>query len=494
MAWFICLAGWVSVAMMDDQYVSVASVKIEDPRENIKDFLAEESELIDVTREARKVLNGLLSRKNLLGVIRESDLAFRVNNDREKDEVLDALRAQLSVSHAGNNIYKIQHRHTEPNISHQVVSYLVGRLPSSNMSEYRGGKAEAAKRFLQSQVEEYESKVSKAEQELRAFKKKHILILPDDEGGYYERLQKFAKQQEEDRALIIEFEKRQEETERQLADLRQRVATPEVNSTNGQVAELRAKLDELFGQYYIMGGEKRPLYTENHAEVVAIRKAIALLEKRREEERSQALSETSKFDSWELETNPVFRKLKMEASEIDVEMASARARLASTAERIKKLKELEDVIPTMENKLFRLQGYLDQKKSKMLLMLGKETQASETAEIEARLSQFVRFRIVGRPQVPKHPVGPNRVLFSSIVLVGAILASVTLALFLAIIRPVFDSPGSLKRVLGLPVLGMVSMVDEGFGSGWMSSRIFFVFTIILLLAVYAGIIFAAPIF
>ena len=67
-----------------------------------------------------------------------------------------------------------------------------------------------------------------------------------------------------------------------------------------------------------------------------------------------------------------------------------------------------------------------------------------------------------------------------------------MALFLAVVRPVFDSPGSLKRVLGLPVLGMVSMVDEGTGSNLLRSRIFFVFTIIMLFAVYAGLIIIAP--
>ncbi|MBF0454655.1 MAG: hypothetical protein HQL72_07525 [Magnetococcales bacterium] len=494
LAWFICLTGWVSVAMMDDQYVSTATVKIEDPREDIKDFLSEESELIDVTREARKVLNGLLSRGNLLGVVGETDLAFLVNNEEDKNEILKDLRAQLTVSHSGENIYKIKHRHTEPRITQQVVAYLVSLLPSDSVNEYRGGKAEAAKNFLQAQVEEYETKVSKAEQELRAFKKKHILILPDEEGGYYERLQKFAQQQETDLALLGELEKRRDETKRQLKELRSKAAAPVAATTNSRTIELMAKLDKLFSQYYIMGGERRPLYTENHAEVIALRKAIAQLEKRDAEKQSQSVGTTSPVDSWELETNPVFRQLKMEASEIDVDLASVRARLASTATRIEKLKELEDVIPAMENKLFRLQGYLDQKKNKMLSMLGKETQASETAEIEARLSRFVRFRLVSRPVVPSKPVGPNRVLFSTIALIGALLAGLTLALFLAVIRPVFDSAGSLKRVLGLPVLGMVSMVDEGVGRGWLRSRLLFFLGLILLFSVYASLVFVSPIF
>ncbi|MBF0193162.1 MAG: hypothetical protein HQL71_01340 [Magnetococcales bacterium] len=498
LAWFICLAGWVSVAMMEDQYVSQARVKIEDPRENIKDFLAKDSGVMDVTREARKFLNGLLSRNNLLGAISKTDLAFSVNNDRETEEMLNTLRAQLSVAASGASTYTIKHRHSNPQITQQVVAYLVDLLPRDKVNEFLGGQAQAAKKFLQTQVEEYESKVSKAEQELRAFKKKHVMILPDNQGGYYERLQKFSKQQEEDQALKVALEKRQEEMERQLQDLKKKQVAPKKveveDPIDERVVALNAKLDKLFSQYYLMGGEKRPLYTESHAEVIAIRKAIARFEKQREEERSKSYDEVSESDNWELEANPVFRKLKMEASAIDIELASVTARQATTKQQIKKLKELEDVIPAMENKLFRLQGYLDQKKNKMLKMLNKETQATETAEIEARLSQFVRFRVLSRPALPRRPVGPRRTLFSTIVLVGAVLASVTLALFLAIVRPVFDSPGSLKRVLGLPVLGMVSMVDEGFGQNWFRSTLFFIFSVASLLVVYAALVFLAPSF
>ncbi|MBF0379397.1 MAG: hypothetical protein HQL69_00140 [Magnetococcales bacterium] len=498
LAWFICLAGWVAVAMMDDQYVSFARVKIEDPRESIKEFLAQDSGAMDVTREARKFLNGLLSRNNLLGAISKTDLAFSVNNDRETEEMLNTLRAQLTVSASGGSVYTIKHRHNKPQITQQVVAYLVDLLPRDKVNEFLGGQAQAAKKFLQAQVEEYESKVSKAEQELRAFKKKHVMILPDSQGGYYERLQKFSKQQEEDSALVVTLQKRQEEMERQLQDLKkQKKVEPkfeEEEPVDERVVALNAKLDKLFSQYYLMGGERRPLYTESHAEVIAIRKAIARIEKQREEEKSNIVEEETESESWELEANPIFRKLKMEASAIDLELASVTARQATTADQIKKLKELEDVIPAMENKLFRLQGYLDQKKNKMLKMLSKETQATETAEIEARLSRFVRFRVLSKPALPRRPVGPKRTLFSTVVLIGAILASVTLALFLAIVRPVFDSPGSLKRVLGLPVLGMVSMVDEGFGQNWLRSTLFFVFSVASLFIVYAGLVFLEPSF
>ncbi|MBF0446578.1 MAG: hypothetical protein HQL67_00085 [Magnetococcales bacterium] len=495
LAWFISGAGWVSVATMDDQYVSTAGVMIEDPREDIKDFLSEESDLIDVTREARKVLNGLLSRSNLLGAVAETDLAFKVNNDQQKNEILESLRAQLTVSHSEDNHYTIQHRHSNPNITQQVVAYLIAQLPTESVNDTMGSRAEAAQKFLQAQVEEFEVKVSQAQQELRAFKKKHILILPDEEGGYYERLQKFAQQQESDRALLAELEKRLQETGRQLEDLRNQASAPTVDSTQGQMTELKAKLDALFSQHYIMGGERRPLYTEDHPDVVALRKAMALLEQKRDEGLGGGLTDSGfqQPESWELETNPVFRKLKMEASEIDVELASVRARIELTATRIEKLKELEDVIPAMENKLFRLQGYLDQKRAKMLSMLGKETQATETAEIEASLRRNVRFRIVRHPVVPSKPVGPNRFLFSTVTLVGALLAGFTLALFLAVIRPVFDSPASLKRVLGLPFLGMVSMVDEGFESGWINSRIFYLFALLLLFAVYGGLVYLSPV-
>lgn len=490
-AWFICLPGWGAVSVMEDQYVARALVKIEDPRADITPYLDQDSTHADVTREARRVLNNLMSRGNLLRVVGETDLAFSITNDREKEDVLGTLRAQLSLVHTGSNVYKITHRHNLPNITRQVVDVLLDLLPMDSAQGVKAGQARIAQKFLGRQVTDYEEQVVEAERALREFMAKNLTYLPSKEGGYYDRVRKLVAQIDGDKTQLGELEKRRAEVRRQLDQIMNNGGSPS-QEIDQRIEELKGRLQDLFDRHYIKSGQKLPLYTENHADVVQLRNSIELLEKRKFDIIQKMKDGAEDPSLWEMEANPVYRQLKMTISELDVELSSIRARIQGVEKRLQDLKGKESVLPVIENELLRLQSHLDMSRKKMRLMLVKEGAARTKGDMEEQLSKNVRFKILERPRVPHAPVGPDRPLFATIVLISGTLAGVAVALFFAVIRPVFDSPASLKRVLGLPVLGMVSMVDEGFGRRWMNSWLVFVLGFGGLFGAYSLVLVLAP--
>ena len=70
----------------------------------------------------------------------------------------------------------------------------------------------------------------------------------------------------------------------------------------------------------------------------------------------------------------------------------------------------------------------------------------------------VRFRIVEPPRVPPNPSGPPRMLLSSGVLLGGLVAGFALAFFMSQLRPTFDDRKTLNEISDLPVLGSVGMI------------------------------------
>jgi hypothetical protein len=72
-------------------------------------------------------------------------------------------------------------------------------------------------------------------------------------------------------------------------------------------------------------------------------------------------------------------------------------------------------------------------------------------------TEMMTFKIIDPPTLPLTPIGPNRALFFSAVLGGALLAGVATALLVSQVRPTFLSPAELRESTGLPVLGTVSM-------------------------------------
>ncbi|MBF0163134.1 MAG: hypothetical protein HQM01_01305 [Magnetococcales bacterium] len=493
LAWFVCLSGWISVAVMQDQYMASATVKIEDPRQEIADFLSKTKQVIDVTREAHRVLNNLLSQQTLSHVVRETDLSFLVKNDQERQEIMNQLRVQISVTSPGDGLYRITHRHNDPKITRQVVDVVLDRLPMDTLPIEGGGSARTAEEYLKKRIAEYEAKVADATQRLQEFKNKNLDLIPEKDGGYYVRVTRLNRAIEAHQAKLHELEQSRDEVRRQMLEIENSSGSP-TEEQDRKIEALNKQLQELMSKHYVKGGRKLPLYTENHAEVIALRKAIAQQEQQRQEKITRLRASADDGTSWELEANPVYRNLKLTASKLEVELTSARVRLSETEAHLKRLRAQESTLPAIENEYNRLQTRLTMIQDEMAAMLQQETKARERGELEEDLSRFVRFKVIDRPQVPRKPMGPNRPLFSSVVLVGGVLAGLALSLFLSVIRPVFDSPASMKRVLGLPVLGMVSMVDEGVGSRWARSNMVYGMAFMGLFVLYACVLYFVPIF
>jgi len=71
--------------------------------------------------------------------------------------------------------------------------------------------SEAAQQFLLKQISEYDTRLTGSEKQLADFKRKNIGSMPDDRGGYFERLQ--SEMRELDRlnaALTVAARKRDE--------------------------------------------------------------------------------------------------------------------------------------------------------------------------------------------------------------------------------------------------------------------------------------------
>jgi hypothetical protein len=84
----------------------------------------------------------------------------------------------------------------------------------------------------------------------------------------------------------------------------------------------------------------------------------------------------------------------------------------------------------------------------------------EAAKLSGDLSSttdMMTFKIIDPPTVPLTPIGPNRLLLTTLVLGGALLSGVAAALLISQIRPTFLSPAELRERTGLVVLGTVSM-------------------------------------
>ncbi|MEO5378886.1 MAG: hypothetical protein H7832_14060 [Magnetococcus sp. DMHC-6] len=469
-AWFVCLSGWVGVYLMEDQYVATAKVLIEDPRTQLAEYFKKDKsgkdsfDLIDVTRQARVILNDLRSRENLLKVIRQTNIAMDIHDETEMQMALERVQMQLSVSPESkdSNVYVITHHHTDAHITQQVVEAVLNLLPQGNLQEINATQARTAQAFLNEQLEEYMARVIEAESKLRIFKANNVDLLPGEDGGYYQRVSKLTAALEKETFDLRQLEEKRGELQRQMNEIAGKTESP-VKDLDDKIVEIQGQIKDLLSKYYVKGGQRMPLYTEGHMEVISLRKSIEGLESEKKDRINRLQTKIDAKDDWELEANPVFRQLRITVSEVELEMTSLRTRIEEDKRKLMELKKLEASLPAAENELLRMEQNLEMTKSKVKSMMEREGFARFSGDVEESLSKYVRFKVLERPYVPTSPMGPNRPLFLSIVLVGGVVAGLAMGIF-------------LKRELGLPVLGVVSMVDQGpVQSLFLSKTLFFIF-------------------
>lgn len=485
-AWLICLIGWAGVYMLKDQYRSVARIALINPQNELRPYLGSLTVNYNVANETQKVLGRLRMRSNVARIAESINIGFKQTDPIGFSGFVTELLRSISVIRSKGNEYRITSTHSNPRIAQQVVQGLLDILRESTIESETLTRTQAAKTFLTEKIQQYEARVAKADAALQEFRKRNARLMGGEKGTYYERLQETIRVIEEDRVELKEVESRRDELYRQLEGEPSRGKDLMRNSSGGENAKrieaLQAKLTEMKGLYYTKGGKKLMLYPDNHPDVMTIRRAIAKLER-------QDLGEDEPFSEPDIlrepesrEKNPVRRQLKMAMSEADVEIASIRGRIEEYNRKLEELKKLENILPAMEAELIRLKHDYDVNKRTLVTLLAQEEKARFSGEIVEHDTQ-IKFKLISLPNLPVTPSGPRRQLFNAIVFLGGLVSGFTMALFLTIVRPVFDSRESLKGALGLTVLGSVSMT-EVINDSWMESNWAFFVGLFSLIAVF----------
>lgn len=304
--------------------------------------------------------------------------------------------------------------------------------------------------------------------------------MPGQGGDLYGQLNALAEQLENAKIALQESVNRRDEMQRQLDDEEptfmdfgaQAVASP----LDLRIQSMQSRLDELLLKY-----------TKGHPEVIAIKKTIIDLERQKQKEEEMALEgDSGAFMGGE--ANPVFQQKKIALGEANANVASLNSRVMIFEQKIEDLKKQMDERLKVETQLQGLNRDYSTIKTNFDALLLRREKARMSESVEQN-TDSVKFKIVDPPQVPSKPSSPKRVLLSVVVLIGGIVVSIGIAVFLSLLRPAFTTTIKLREVTGLPVLGSVSMnwIPEVRQRKW-REFVAFVAAFAMLLVVFLGVI------
>lgn len=446
-AWLVCLAGWGMVYTLPDQYEASARVYV-DTGSVLKPLLRGLAVQADVTTTASMMTRALLSRPNLEKIANETDLHTRAKNDREYQGLLDVLasKIEISTSNRNENLYDLRFRDNEPHVAKQVIEVVLSGFVTDTERLNRTDSG-MAQEFLDRQIADYEKRLEDAENKLKEFKRKHVGLMPTEGEDYYQRLQRALAALDQVRLELREVQNRAEQLDREIEGevptfgfTTIEVQTPEINALNARIGTLEQDLGDLLLRY-----------TEFHPDVIAARETIALLQ----EQKREAVARAKPFAAPERpEKNPVYQQLSIERGRAEAEAAVLKVRYQERLEQVNILKKAVNTIPKVEADLAKLNRDYNVIRAQYETLLQRKESARLSRQAEMNADDV--FRVIDPPHVGDAPVGPNRLLFCTVVLVAALAAGAGFAFLRAQLTPVFYYTPALSSSLGLPVFGIVT--------------------------------------
>ena len=180
-AWTLALLGWLTVAQVNSKYPATARLFV-DTNKILEPLLTGIAVQTDVKKQVALMSKTLLSRPNLEALIEKNKLDVDVVDTAGYEELIELLTDEINIydTNGTKSLYALEYSHEDANKALSVVESLVDIFINSSLDEERNDNVVAIS-FMNSQIEEYESRLTAAEKRLADFKVKHAGSLPGEQ-------------------------------------------------------------------------------------------------------------------------------------------------------------------------------------------------------------------------------------------------------------------------------------------------------------------------
>lgn len=476
-AWPIAIGGWYWQTTLPDQYQATAQVHV-NTVSVLRPLLRGMSVTPDTDQRVRMMSRTLLTRGNMEAVARELDLDILGGGNASIDAIAGRLVNGVSLtSGRDDNIYTVRFVHEDPDVAQQVVQAVLDLFIEEGLGNSRID-LDSSERFIEIRIASYRERLEEKEREIEQFRRDHSELVSGGEGSHYERMQRVGERLATAQQELREAENRRETYARQVAGEEPNFL-PEAGSGQQGDRELEARLTNLRQDL----DDLRRRYTDNHPDVLQVRRMIDELEEERDLQPTIARERNGDQSS-----SVFYQQIRLALTESESQVAALRSRVEDLQEQYSRLESMLNEIPDIQSTFAALQRDQEVLRSNYEQLLDSRERASMSREVETG-AEMVDFRVLEPPRRPTSPASPNRFALISGMLVMGVGAGTGFAFLLAQLRSTFHSLATISQVTGRPVLGSVSRVHtRSYARRRRLGLFFFVLFTGLLLAAYAGML------
>ena len=446
-AWGLCLAGWLAIALIPNSYESKARVFAD-----MQSILPQQVGITPADRQAEllRLKQTLTSTENLQKVVRATDLNLLVASEQDLAAQVSVLRQNIKMIPALDNPNMIEISATSgvggfSNAQNsRTAAAVVQKLLDIFLEEsLAGNRVETGQslEFLEQELARREAQLQEAEQRRVDFETKFLGLLPG-EGSVGQRMSAA-------RMELSNIERELMTAQSGLGSIRAQLngtpaTLPGVGGAGGGYAS--SQIAALQGQ---LAQQQAKGWTDAHPDVIATKNEIARL-------RPQAQAERSSGGPAGV-SNPSYTSLRAMLAEREAQVSSAVMRKNQIMTAMAELEAKQVSEPGVMAEQARLNRDYDVLKREYDKLLESREQIRLRGDIRTKTT-VGQVKVIDPPSKPTVPAFPNRPLFLTLVLLVAAGAGVGTAFAKAQLQTTFPTQGRLEQATGMPVLGAVSEV------------------------------------
>lgn len=446
-AWGICLAGWLVVSQIPNQYVSSARVSVQ-----LRSVLPGQDNpmaQVDQQRDVDRVRQTLLSAVNLEKVVRGTSIANSVSSDRDVADRVAALQKAIKITaQPDTNIFEVSATianggasdASNAKLAREVVQKLIDIFVETNLAGTRDEASQSLK-FLDEQIDQRQRQLQDAEAKKAEFQSKYMGSLPGT-GSLEERVSAARNQLAQVNSDLAAAQSGLAAVNGQMAGTQ-----PSLPGTAGTaVGPARARVATIQGQLAEARGRG---WTDAHPDVIALKNQLAIANAAARGEPMGGADGGA--------PNPLYLSLRSMQADRAAQVAALTQRKAQLEADLSRLDGTMGAQPAVAAE----QASIDRDYLVLKDQYDKLLASREQVRIRAQANNeadTVKISVIDPPTSPRKPTAPNRPLLLFGVLIVGLGGGAAAAWGLSKLQTTYPTVQRLEKASGMPVLGSIGEV------------------------------------
>jgi len=461
----IVSAGMAIVARkLPDRYRSEAAILV--VPQQVPEAFVKSAVTTSITERLQSIQQQILSRTRLEQIIEEQNLYADLRRTGIMEDVVEKMRTDIDIAVFKGDAFKVSYMGSNPKTVMHVTEKLAGLFIQESLKD-REVLTEGTNQFLEGQLEEARRRLQEQEKKLQDYRMKFSGQLPSQLEANLQALNNTQMQIQNVLQTIDRAATQKLMDDRQLEALQAdpSAAVGPVGSADpaganmqvGTTAQKLAMAKNVLSQQQLNG------LKDGHPDVQTTQRLIRDLTKQLETEsleRPVSADDTNTgLSAAERQRKARLDGLKLEKDQLDKNITALQAeekRLRSVAA---SYQQKIDLVPARESEMVELTRDYGTLQGLYSSLLSKKEESNLATNLERR-QIGEQFKLLDPARIPERPTSPNRPMLNLLGMVGGLVIGLAIVAFLEYRDASFKTDDEITRILALPVLAVVPLMES----------------------------------